>query len=109
MNEERGRAQVREMLRALLLGTARGMQRIREQEQAGGEIGFFGAEHAGLTSPIRMAANAYPSRDHFSDGGHCVFQTGAVACGVAGAGRPEGSYLAKREIAAEHCETGLRE
>ena len=38
LDEERGSAQVGEMLGALLLGVARGMQRIREQEQGGDEV-----------------------------------------------------------------------
>ena len=48
-----------QMLGALLLGLARGMQRIGEQQQAGDEIGGLvgelGAEHAGLASAIGMA------------------------------------------------------
>ena len=54
MDEERRCLQIREMLRALLLGTARRMERVREQEQACRCVRFFGAEHAALTSAVGM-------------------------------------------------------
>jgi hypothetical protein len=56
MHEERGCAQVGQVLRALLLGLSRRMERIREQEKAANKLRFLGAEHAGLTSAIRVAA-----------------------------------------------------
>ena len=56
VHEERGRAQVRKVLRALLLGTARRMERVGQQQQARNQLWFFGAEHAGLTATVGVAA-----------------------------------------------------
>jgi hypothetical protein len=44
------------MLRALLLRLSRGMERIREQQQACYQLWLFGAEHAGLASAVGVAA-----------------------------------------------------
>src|SRR3982751_6476911 len=43
------------MLGALLLGAARGMERVGEQQESRDEAWFFGAEHAGLASAVGMA------------------------------------------------------
>src|SRR5437660_3859658 len=109
------------MLRALLLGTARGMERVGEQQETGNQVWFFGAEHAGLASAVGMAAekNAglfllvrakiptslrvrekWGAQTVFQRSDR-VFQAGTIAGGVAGAGWAEGSCLAVGQIAAE--------
>ena len=35
---------------------ARRMQRVRQQQQAGGDVGLIGGEHGGLASAVRVAA-----------------------------------------------------
>jgi len=108
MNEECGGAQVGEMLRALLLGAARRMKRVGEQYQARDQIGLLGAEHAALAASVGVPAEENLPRTwtrkihQFLQCGDGIRQTGAVAGGVAGAGRAEGSRLAVGQIAAEH-------
>ena len=58
VDEQRGRAQLRKECRAQLLGLARRMQRIGEQQQAVGQIGMLGRGHRGLPSAVGM-----PSRE----------------------------------------------
>ena len=50
-------------LRALLIRLARRMQRVGEQQQRRHQARFFGAEHAGLASTVRMTAEVDRSRD----------------------------------------------
>src|SRR5580765_1800640 len=98
------------MLRALLFGTARRMQRVGQQEQARDQVWLFGAEHAGLASAVRMAAEENAGlfvpgrakiptspkvREEWGTQGsfnRCdgVLQTGTVASGVTGARWAEG-------------------
>lgn len=113
VNEEGRRTQVGKMLCALLFGTARRMERVGEQEHARRQIGFFGAEHARLAAAVGVTAKEDLSTlipvfaksrrfvHHLLHRGYCVSEAGAVAGGVAGAGRPKGSCLTKREIASE--------
>jgi len=90
------------MLGSLLFGLARGMQRIREQQQGGNERGIFGAEHAGLATSVRVSSEEETTGAHFSKGGEGVLQPGAVASRIARAGRTEGPRLAIGQIAAKH-------
>ena len=120
VDEERGRAQVGEMLGALLLGLARGMQRVGEQQQrrelnpvprrracwigVRRRSGRRGNGCASFDSPRRrLRRRGKVNLSHSGDG---VFQTGAVAGSVAGAGRAEGSGLAIGQVAAQDGETG---
>ena len=139
LNEQRWRSQVWEMLRPLLLGPARRMQRIGQQQQSRNQVwgvmGKLGAEHAGLASAIGVSAEIDVSRrfaafvprrvirvptlsrqrtpgwgiHHSPECGNRVLQAGAVARGVARSRWPEGSRLAKGKIAAEHAEPGFGE
>ncbi len=115
VDEKCRRAQVGQMLRPLLLGLARRMKRIGEQKEGCDEVVFFGAEHAGLTSAIGVAAEVkFAGLRSFRNVGerwdvpyflynrNCVFQASAIAGGVGRARRSEGSHLAIGEIAAEH-------
>src|SRR5580704_5914046 len=61
LDEESGSVQVEEVLRAKLVRLAGRVQRIRKQEQSGGFFGRFGAEHAGLPSAVRVAADEHPA------------------------------------------------
>jgi len=106
------------MLGALLLGFARWMQGIGKQQQARDQVWVFGAEHAGLAAAIGMAGekNSSPSLPQRTRQGwgtqslfHCgngILQSGAVAGGVARAGRAPGARLAIGEIAAQDGESG---
>ncbi len=146
-NEERGSVQAGKMLGALLLRTARRVQWIGEQKQAGGEVTFLGAEHTSLTASVGVAGeedSPFPPNERrvgrgilflfttptlsqrrrqswggwgnlillkirvrsFSDCGDGVFQSGAVAGGVAGTGRAKGSHLAIGQVAAQDGEPG---
>ena len=49
------------MLRSLLLGTPGRMKRVGEQQEACGQVRFFGAEHARLASAVGMAPEEYGS------------------------------------------------
>ena len=120
MDEERGSVQVGEMLGTLLLGLARGMQRVREQEQARDQVGLgltqFGGEHAGLAAAIGVTAEEelpglvrinIPTSPNTGEkwGTQVCFKRGdgvseslTVAGGVAVAGWAEGSDLAEGEI-----------
>jgi hypothetical protein len=89
------------MLGALLLGLARGMERVGEQEERGDQVWLFSTEHAGLASAIGMTAQEEAAGNHSSYGGEGVLQTGAVARGVTGAGWAEGPGLAIGKIAAQ--------
>lgn len=109
VDEQDLRAQIGQVLRALLLGLTRRMQRVRKQQQASGEFRLFGTEHARLASTIGMAAEEDAARDLFSKGGNSVLQAGAIARGVARTGRSPGADLSKREIAAEDGESRGRE
>lgn len=101
VDEERGRAQVGKMLRALLLGAARRMERVGEQQEGRGQVWLLGAEHAGLASAIGVASEVDAAGQHCSHLCDCVLQACAVADGVAGAGRAKRTRLAKWQIAAE--------
>lgn len=93
------------MLRALLLGTARGMQRVGEQEQGFGCLGLFGTEHAGLTSAVGVAAEKNLADGYFLHRFNGIPEAGAVAGGVARAGRAKRSCLTIGQIAAENGES----
>ena len=126
VHEECGRTQIGEMLRALLLEAAGRMQRIGEQQQAGNEIGFFGAEHAGLAAAVGMAAeedagfflrakipaSGNPGQEGGTQTlfhrGRCILESGAVAGSVSGAGWAERSSLTKRQIASQDGKSGGR-
>ena len=60
VNKECGRSQVREMLCALLFGTAWRMERVGEQHETCGHIGLFGAQHAGLPSAVGVTPEIDP-------------------------------------------------
>ena len=117
MDEERGRAQVGEMLRALLFGASRRMKRVGQQKEPCCQVGLFGAEHAGLATSVGVTAEveaAFIMPDNiptsgktiekwgaqdFFDRGDGVLQARAVARGVSRAGRAKGTSLTKRQIA----------
>ena len=105
-HEQRWRAQVGEVLGALLLGLARGMERVGEQEQRGDQARLFGAEHAGLASAVGVTAEKNFARHQLFHRGNRVLQPGAIAGGVAGAGGTEGSHLPIREITTQNGEPG---
>jgi len=129
LDKQRRCAQVGEMLRALLFGTARGMQRVGQQEQARDQVWLLGAEHTGLAAAVRVPAEEKSSffvlvrakistspnvREKWGTQGcfqRCdgVLQTGTVAGGVAGAGWAQGSRLAIRQITAKHGEAFIGE
>src|SRR5450631_3658485 len=98
--------QVGKMLSALLFGLARGMQRVREQQQGRHQVWLYlrqlGAQHAGLASAVGMASQEEAAGDRSSQGCEGVPKTDAVAGGVARAGRPKRSCLTIRQIAAQH-------
>jgi len=104
------------MLGAELIWLARGMQRIREQKQAGGSLWSFlrklGAKHTRLASAIGMAREKYAA-GQILDRRERIGKSGAIAFGVPGAGRTVGPILAEGQIAAQHKESrlceGLRE
>ena len=89
------------MLRALLLGAARGMQRVGEQEEGRGQVRLLGAEHASLTAAIGVASEVDAAGQHCSYLCDGVLQARTVDGGVAGAGRAKRTRLAKWQIAAE--------
>jgi len=105
------------MLGALLFGLAGRVKGIGEKQEPGDQCWLFGAEHAGLASAIGVAAEedravswGIPCITHnFLYGCDCIFQAGAVAGAVGGAGRAEGSVLAVGEIAAEDGESAVGE
>lgn len=106
VDEERGCAQVWEMLRALLLGAARRMQRVGEQQEGGGEVWLFGAEHARLAPAIGVASEEDATGRELFYSSDCSGETGTVAGGVSGAGRAEGPHLTKGQVTAQHGEAG---
>src|SRR5271154_404815 len=108
--------QVEKMLGAELLGLARRMQGIRQQEEAGSQSRSFfrgllrslGAEHAGLPSTIRVAADKYAARREILQDCDCILQASAIAFAVARSRRAVGPILAVGEIAAQHDEASIR-
>lgn len=106
VDEERGCAQVGKMLRALLLGTARGMQRVGEKQEGRGQVRLLGAEHARLASAIGVASEVDATGREFFYSSDCMGKAGTVTGGVSGPGRAEGAHLAKGQVAAQHGEAG---
>jgi hypothetical protein len=99
------------MLRALLLGAARRVQRVGKKQQTCSQFGLLGREHAGLAAAIGVAGKE-DSRPRFGNReewatrkffhrGHGVPDAGAVPRGIARCGRTEGPELTKRQVAAQ--------
>ena len=107
MNEQARRAQAGQMLNTKLLRFARRMQRIREKQECGDEIGLVGAEDGGLASSVGVSAeedfSAWFVPGHFAHRRDGIAQTGAVALGLAREWRPKGFRVAKRKVAAQDC------
>src|SRR5580704_7359000 len=83
--------QVEKMLRAELLRLAGRMQRVREQQQTSGLrrrcfrclFSKLSAEHAGLSSAIRVAAKKEAAANQMLDRHQRIAKSGAVALGIA--------------------------
>src|SRR5215472_3053018 len=131
MDEQDRTTQIGQMLRSLLLRTARGMQRVGKKQEPGGQIRVFGTEHAGLASAVGVAAEEHAGprlvqagcrgslaflnigqkrgthhRPQRADG---VLQPGTVAGSIGGTGRSEGTCLAEWKVAAQDAESGAGE
>lgn len=89
------------MLRPLLLRPPRRMKRVREKEKGCNQTWFLRTKHAGLASSVRVARNQGTSVDHCRHRSDCIFQTGAIAGSIRGAGRAKRSDLPERQVAAE--------
>jgi len=92
------------MLRALLLGLARRMQRVGQQEQTGDEAGLLGTEHAGLTASVGVTAEINLPGIRLLHRFNGVLEAGPVSGCVAGAGRSPGAGLPVRQVAAQDLE-----
>src|SRR5215831_10153805 len=107
------------MLRALLLGAPRRMERVGKKQQAGGQFGVLGREHAGLAASIGVARqeDSFPrvgtrerwATPKFFQRRRGVVDAGAVTRGIAGCGRTESAQLTKRQVAAQDREPGIGE
>jgi|SRR5215467_5772247 len=121
MDEEGRSTQIREMLRSLLLGTARWMEGVGKQQKPCRQIGFFSAEHAGLPSAVRVATDKYSVKQvlqvacgkipthKFANCGDRILKAGPVVGSVGGTRGTERARLAKGEIATQHRESGVGE
>jgi hypothetical protein len=105
MYEQRRRVQIGQMLCALLLRLAWWMQRIRKEQESSGKFRFFRAEHARLTSAVRMSAEKNLSGDLLLQRRDGILQSRAIMRRIARAGWSPGSHLPKRQIAAQHGES----
>jgi len=106
VDEQRRGAQAGQMLGALLLWFARRMQGIGKQQQGWDQVWLFCAEDAGLAPAVGMAGEEDRARDCFLNCCDGILQAGAVAGGVAGAGRAPVSHLPIGQIAAQDGESG---
>ena len=88
------------------VGPAGRVQGIGEQEQAGGQGGVFGGEHAGLAAAIGMTAEEDAAGGDFAHGEGGIAQSGAVEGGIAGARRTGGARLPEGEVAPQDEEAG---
>ena len=105
MHEEAGELQFREVLNSWLIGLARSMQGIGQQDQAIGQVRRFGAQHGGLASTVTLAAEEDTARAEVARCGDGVSEALAIACGVAGARGAVGAGVAEREIASQDVES----
>ena len=110
LDEERGRAQVREVSGAQLRGRFRRMQRIGKQEQRVCERGIGRGEHRGLASAVGMSAeeDAVAGKlalECFDRGAEALL----VAFGAAARRRSMRTELAERQIAAKDGDAGFAE
>lgn len=105
VDEQRRRVQTWQMLRALLLGFARRVQGIGEQQQSRGNFRIFGAQHARLAAAIRVAAEKNMAWNFLPERGDRILQSFAVVRGIARPGGSPGSRLPKGQIAAQHGES----
>src|SRR5260370_26788398 len=97
------------MLSTHLVGLARRMQRVGEQQQTRDKFRLFGTEHAGLASAVGVSAEGNASGYYFLHRGDGVAQAGTITGRIARAGRSVSPQLAIREVAAQDCESGAGE
>src|SRR5437868_15030276 len=103
MHEQTRDSKVWKMLCAKLIGFARRMQRIGEQQQPGDKVWIFRAEHCGLAAAIGVSAEKDLSWDNSSQRRHGIVQSCAVALGISGERRSSVTLLAEGQIAAQNC------
>lgn len=96
------------MLRARLVGAARRVKRVGEQEQGLDQAGFGGGEHRGLASSIGMAAEEDAGEIEIAEGLNRGAEAGLILLGAV-VGWPVRAELAEGQIAAKHGNAGLAE
>ena len=101
MHEKCGSMNLRQMLRAKLVGPARRMQRIRQQEQSVCKL-LLGEKHARLPSAIALPTDKHLSRDKLPHRPDCVLQPLAITSSISGPWWAIMPGLPKRQITAQH-------
>ena len=81
------------------------MQRIGKQQEAIDEIWLSGAEHAGLTSAVRVSTQENPPSYEPTHGIDSVLQTFTIADCITGARGPIGARLPVWQITAQNCKS----
>ena len=99
---------MRKVLRTELFRLARGVQRIREEQQRLRHGRGFGGQQSRLTSAIRMPAEDDTSRRNLAHGVGGLTQSFAIAGRCAGKRRSGGTQLAIGKIAAQDVKSRLR-
>src|SRR5262245_39533621 len=56
MDKQHGAVELRKVRRSQLCRLARRMQRIRQQQKPGNQLGLIGSQHGSLPAAVRMAA-----------------------------------------------------
>jgi len=108
VNEQRGRAQIREVRGAEVSRVARRMQRIGKQKQRVGQRGIRSRQHGTLASSVGVPAEEDPGGRVLPERGDGAVQALLVAFGVT-ARRAVRTQLAERQIAAQNRQPGFAE
>src|SRR5579859_6489047 len=109
MHEQRRGGELRKVRGAQLHRLARRVQRIREQQQAGGNTRLLSSQRGGLASAVRMSAEKDPAGYFLAQNSCGPADAFAIACCHSGKWRPVRAQLAKRKIEAQHQKAGLSE
>jgi hypothetical protein len=103
-DEERRRFEARKVLGPELVGAARRVERVGEQEQSVNQSWLGGGEHGGLASTIRVSAEEESGQAEAAEGLNSGAQTCLILIGTV-AGRSVGAELAEGQIAAKDGES----
>lgn len=102
MNKQSGNLYSRQVLGAHARWIRRRVQRIRGEQQSGGEIGKFRSQHGALAAPIGMSADVKPACHSLFQAFNGSSQSFAITGRFPRTRRSEGTLLPVGQITTEH-------